>query len=882
MRNMQQRSNNDSLIRNKFEEVIGKIDGPGDFAFACPIPHAFGLPALELNNGELIGLPLIESQAKEIIAIASRSPHVRRETALDANMRNAWQLDPSQFSITNPYWNTMLQTLLQEKIVSGLGVAPNIHYTLDKLVLFEKGGYIKHMSDLEEDSSVFGTMIIQLPCAYTGGNIVVKHNNRLHSIDISRNAKCQPYVVTYYTKCQHLITEVTTGCRLCLIYKLSCPDSNVPVRDQGVFLDNLKQLCLDWNTDHSVSKLIYLLSRKYSAEDISSHKVNGQDKVIIEMLQKLKEGGLINVYLAFLENTELGGGLCGNNMDDDDTCYDLTNFLTVDDFESIKIVNMRLSKKEIFPVDMITKMSKNKPTGDESRYTYTKLRYRHPVLVFWPAQRELDIWASTSIETAIDRLDNMIKNSDPRCIQFCSMIMRRNSSSFYHSEILTRVIQLNSIDLVNQYILGLSPSLNTLSQLVKLFSWNMLEKSIRTKFDRKSIVVSDAIQFLKIHSDQVELSKVVVASAFYYAINQRNINLSQQEIMWLWNTLNNYGMVAQVTTLLQSVAVKYFKVLDQVTNLLQIAMRDSSDLVAKQCRILVVTTINNILQQDSTFCNEKKSELIDLIPICTRLQLIEESSQLFDYIVSNSDNDEVIALLHHQLVANKYDAYQGQMMATTVFIKVIQQELTRPSAGDAVVFIKDLLQLKMQQELQTFLIYLIRPPVKEIILHIEDILVKLVKGGIDLQIPILKQFCSSCIQVVRQTSLNDFSEAIRFDLDVDLQCSCYLCRRAERVLNDPDAQEYNLQCKSTERKHLECTIRAATTEVILHSKISGRSQTLQCTKKLDTNKHAERCTTTKTQILNELIQLSTSTTEASDSNEPPSKKRKVDLNYLLQ
>ena len=55
---------------------------------------------------------MCDCQAKAIIAACAQAPFGRgQETIVDTTVRSTWELDPSQFTITNPQWSSHLENL---------------------------------------------------------------------------------------------------------------------------------------------------------------------------------------------------------------------------------------------------------------------------------------------------------------------------------------------------------------------------------------------------------------------------------------------------------------------------------------------------------------------------------------------------------------------------------------------------------------------------------------------------------------------------------------------------------------------------------------------------------------------------------------------------
>ena len=111
----------------------------GEFIMPLPAIKLFGEPDI------VLGLPLCEAQAKQLIELASRAPFGRGEqTIVDTSVRSTWQLDPTQFCITNPQWEERLQLLLS-RVKTELGCDTKMKVTcqLYKLLLYEPGGHFK-------------------------------------------------------------------------------------------------------------------------------------------------------------------------------------------------------------------------------------------------------------------------------------------------------------------------------------------------------------------------------------------------------------------------------------------------------------------------------------------------------------------------------------------------------------------------------------------------------------------------------------------------------------------------------------------------------------------------------------------------------------------
>lgn len=204
---------------------LKKTKSTGQYAFdgvASELPPLLGL---EIKNFGPVSLPLYEEQAEKLIKVCEQAPFGRNEkTLLDTNVRDSYQLDPSHVKIKNPTWNVKLNELVA-RIAKGLGCLSDIEAKLYKLLLYKKGGHFLKHRDTEKDPLMFGTLVIQLPSKYTGGELIVYHNTNgtKKCIDFGQKAgknEFSIYFAAHYADLEHELLEVKSGYRLVLVYSL--------------------------------------------------------------------------------------------------------------------------------------------------------------------------------------------------------------------------------------------------------------------------------------------------------------------------------------------------------------------------------------------------------------------------------------------------------------------------------------------------------------------------------------------------------------------------------------------------------------------------------------------------------------------------------------
>ena len=90
-----------------------------------------------------------------------------------------------------------------------------------KLLIYETGGKFDENRDTEKHPNMFGTLIVQIPSVFTGGDLVVRHNG-LTSVfknsQLGSDSHC--VFVAHFASCPHKLQAVASEYRVALIYSL--------------------------------------------------------------------------------------------------------------------------------------------------------------------------------------------------------------------------------------------------------------------------------------------------------------------------------------------------------------------------------------------------------------------------------------------------------------------------------------------------------------------------------------------------------------------------------------------------------------------------------------------------------------------------------------
>nr|WP_240797898.1 2OG-Fe(II) oxygenase [Streptomyces sp. F001] len=76
--------------------------------------------------------------------------------------------------------------------------------------MYGKGQFFLPHQDSEKDDAMVGTLVLCLPSAHTGGELVIEHAGQ-HST--YRASKTELTLIAFYADCRHEVTPVRSGCR---------------------------------------------------------------------------------------------------------------------------------------------------------------------------------------------------------------------------------------------------------------------------------------------------------------------------------------------------------------------------------------------------------------------------------------------------------------------------------------------------------------------------------------------------------------------------------------------------------------------------------------------------------------------------------------------
>ncbi len=133
-------------------KILRTVKRPGDFCTSGRM--AVHLPALEVEGVGRIALPLLESQARQLIEAAEAAPYGRgSETVLDPDYRRTWQIDAGRIRLRGAAWEKDLEAIVR-RAADGLGVEGPVAAQPYKLLIYEPGCFFLPHRDTEKAAGI--------------------------------------------------------------------------------------------------------------------------------------------------------------------------------------------------------------------------------------------------------------------------------------------------------------------------------------------------------------------------------------------------------------------------------------------------------------------------------------------------------------------------------------------------------------------------------------------------------------------------------------------------------------------------------------------------------------------------------------------------------
>jgi len=419
-------------IHEKLLKTLDKVDSSGEVCTSGDL--TMRMPGLTVNDLGEIALPLNNTQAQQLIKQCHQAPYGKGiETVVDTKVRNAWELDPKQFELTNPHWEAFIQELVKT-VQQELGLENHqLSAHLYKLLVYEKGSFFLPHRDGEKLDNMVATMVIALPSVYEGGELIVSHAGEKHEI-VFEGAKSGYYLsyAAFYADCQHEIKPLKSGHRLCLTYNLTLATSTsrgkkaIALPSSYDAANEIKALLDVWSNNENNEKIAIVLDHQYTEKSLSLDVLKGIDRAKADILFAATQEHYIAhlALLTFWQSGTAEGGSYSYYDYNDEGDYEMDEI--IDETLSVNHWSNRQGEKVQFgeiilnESDVITEQELLARDPDEEEFEgYTGNAgmtldrwYHRAAIVIWSRQDHFKILCQAGMNAAIAGLKLLVDELD--------------------------------------------------------------------------------------------------------------------------------------------------------------------------------------------------------------------------------------------------------------------------------------------------------------------------------------------------------------------------------------------------------------------------------------------------------------------------------------
>ena len=173
--------------------------------------------------------PVTPAKARKLTTLGKPARFGRGEATLtDPEVRDTWEIPAGLVRAT---WDpaVLRDVLAAVKEELGLPNAAELDVDLHSLLVYEPDQFFLRHQDTEKTDEMIGTLVVTLPSAYAGGELMIGKGEDWKAYRGSRDSLS---LVAFYADCQHEVLKLRSGYRITLTYNLMLRGDTSPARKE--------------------------------------------------------------------------------------------------------------------------------------------------------------------------------------------------------------------------------------------------------------------------------------------------------------------------------------------------------------------------------------------------------------------------------------------------------------------------------------------------------------------------------------------------------------------------------------------------------------------------------------------------------------------------
>ena len=370
---------------------------------------------------------------------------------------------------------------------------------------------------------MFATLVVNLPSAHEGGELIVSHAGQSQSYSFADSSLFEPSFVAFYADCRHEVKPLTSGYRLCLVYNLAIANRRKqPVLSERMGpIEAIDRAIQAWVQDAGGKPILtYLLDHSYSEQNLSLANLKHGDFAKASVLLSAAANNGCQAYLclatyhreSYGEVDSYGYGRRGRRgryaADDGDLDesafeeYDVSEeqvyahaFVGADGTQ-IDIQKLELEEDDLLAAVPLVdgpgrECAISEATGNEGA---TKdLWYHRGAVIMWPKEQELELATNMDVDYGAHVLKRALQGQAKLAGERRRQVMRlaqhlvETWPSYRREDIAAELIQLGDIELVKTFLLKYTHAYaididpKVLIQAAEQFGWKPFAQAIESR-----------------------------------------------------------------------------------------------------------------------------------------------------------------------------------------------------------------------------------------------------------------------------------------------------------------------------------------------------------------------------------------------------------------
>jgi hypothetical protein len=242
--------------------------------------------------------PVTPAKARKLITLGKPARFGRGEDTLtDPQVRDTWEIPVGLVRAT---WDPAVLRDALDAVKEDLGLpnAAELDVDLHSLLVYEPNQFFLKHQDTEKTDEMIGTLVVTLPSAYAGGELMIGRGEDWKAYRGSRDSLS---LVAFYADCQHEVLKLKSGYRITLTYNLMLRGDTSPRQegDAGTVteLADLLREHFAAPATHSwghrradpPGRLVYLLDREYTPRTLNWTRLKSADARRAALLREAAE-----------------------------------------------------------------------------------------------------------------------------------------------------------------------------------------------------------------------------------------------------------------------------------------------------------------------------------------------------------------------------------------------------------------------------------------------------------------------------------------------------------------------------------------------------------------------------------------------------------------